>query len=88
MRTNEEIIRELTTKYNCDGIEDITAEKRGGVWILRLHAWDGAIFEMTVTDIKMRRADDFEDIHDLNEMYRQHVTACQAFLRELQQKED
>ena len=54
-KTEGEIIEELTTKYDCDGISAIEAEKSNEGWLLKFFTWDGHIFEMQARDMKMRK---------------------------------
>jgi len=52
-KTEEEIIEELTTKYDCDGISAIAAEKTiSGEWHLKFYTWDGHVFEMLARNIR------------------------------------
>jgi len=55
-KTEEEIIEELTTKYDCDGISAIAAEKCGeGEWLLEFYTWDGYVFKMIARDIEVEK---------------------------------
>ncbi|RKY70808.1 MAG: hypothetical protein DRQ24_08555 [Candidatus Latescibacterota bacterium] len=55
-KIEEEIIEELTTKYDCDGISAITAEKCSeGEWLLEFHTWDGHVFKMIARNIELSK---------------------------------